>query len=110
MIRLHNGRLLLICGNANQNWQIRVVLGPKPEHQIEVDAGTVYLQTALERAESLFRAAVARLRPVGTSSMCWDCVQWEMDRQRCGMFFPESRRSGGKFAARCSMFQTAVRS
>jgi len=47
MISLHAGRLLLVCDRADRNWHARVVLGPKPELQIEMDTGTPHLQAAL---------------------------------------------------------------
>jgi hypothetical protein len=40
-----------------ETWHARVVLGPKPEHQIESDTGTVHLQDALLRGQSLYQAA-----------------------------------------------------
>ena len=64
MISLHAGRLLLFCDSADRTWHCRVVLGPKPEHQVEADTGAIQLQDALLRAQSIYSAAVARIRPV----------------------------------------------
>jgi len=64
MISLHAGRLLLFCDRADRTWHCRVVLGPKPEHQVEADTGAIQLQDALLRAQSIYSAAVARIRPV----------------------------------------------
>jgi hypothetical protein len=60
MISLHGGRLLLLCSRTDRTWHARVVLGPKPEHQIESDTGTVHLQDALLRGQSLYQAAVSK--------------------------------------------------
>lgn len=107
MISLHAGRLLLVCSRSDRNWHARVVLGPKPEHQLEADTGTVQLQEALLRAQSIYRAAVTKLRPPGGPLMCWDCHQWDMRHQRCAFELPESKRSGGRFAARCDLYVRA---
>jgi hypothetical protein len=104
MISLYGGRLLLFCDRADRNWHARVVLGPKPEHQLEADTGAIRLQDALLRAQSIFQMARAKIRPDGAPRMCWDCVQWEPTRKACGLEFPEARHSGGRFAARCELF------
>jgi hypothetical protein len=104
VISLHAGRLLLVCSRFDRNWHARIVLGPKPELQIEADTGTVQLQEALLRAQSIYRAAVTNLRPASSPPMCWDCKYWEMRQQCCGYELPESKRSGGRFAARCDLY------
>ena len=104
MISLYGGRLLLFCDRADRNWHARVVLGPKPEHQVEADTGAIRLQDALLRAQSIFQMARAKIRPAEAPRMCWDCVQWEPTRKACGLEFPEARHSGGRFAARCELF------
>ena len=107
MISLYGGRLLLVCERSDRNWHARVVLGPKPELQFEMSTGTVHLQDALIKGQSIYRAAITRLRPVGGPKMCWDCVHWNMNRQRCDFELPESKRSGGRFAARCDVYEPA---
>jgi hypothetical protein len=62
------------------------------------------LQDALLRAQSIYSAALARIRPAEAPRMCWDCVQWEGTHKRCNLEFPEARQSGGRFAARCELF------
>ena len=109
MISLYAGRLLLVCSRADRTWHARVVLGPRAEHQLEADTGTVQLQEALLRAQSIFRAAVVKLRPEA-NQMCWDCLQWDMRQQRCVLSLPEAKRSGGRYAPRCEMFEPAIRS
>lgn len=104
MISLHGGRLLLLCSRTDRTWHARVVLGPKPEHQIELDTGTLHLPDAFQRAQSIYEAARAKLSPIGEPPMCWDCEQWDMRRQRCMMELPESKRSGGRYAARCELY------
>jgi hypothetical protein len=109
MISLHAGRLLLVCSRSDRTWHARVVLGPKPEHQLEADTGTVHLQDALLRAQSIYQAALVQLRPEGGQRMCWDCLQWDLGRSRCELGIPEAKRSGGRFAPNCEMYEAAVR-
>ena len=110
MIRLHAGRLLLVCDRATKSWHARVILGPKPDHQLDIDTGTNQLQDALLRAHEIFDAAVASIRPTGCAVMCWDCLQWDMTRQRCELMIPEAKRSGGRYAVVCEMFDRALAS
>lgn len=108
MISLHAGRLLLVCSRPNRTWHARVVLGPKPEHQLVADTGTALLQEALQRALLIYREAVVQLRPADGPRMCWDCLQWDLQRNRCELGIPECRRSGGRYAPRCEMFDQAL--
>jgi len=108
MISLHAGRLLLVCSRFDQNWHVRVVLGPKPDHQLEMDTGTVHLQAALLKAQQIYQAARNRIRPADGPMMCWDCHYWEMRHQACGFELPESKRSGGRYASRCEMYERAA--
>jgi len=107
MISLHAGRLLLFCDRADRTWHCRVNLGPKAEHQLEADTGTVELQEALLRAQRIYQAAVLRIRPVGAPRMCWDCLQWEAARKACALGFPEARQTGGRYAVRCEIYEPA---
>lgn len=108
MISLHAGRLLLVCSRSDRNWHARVVLGPKPEHQLEMDTGTVHPQMALIKAQQIYQAARNRIRPADGPMMCWDCHYWEMRHQACGLALPESKRSGGRYASRCEMYERAA--
>lgn len=109
MIRLHGGRLLLVSDRADRTWHARIVLGPRAEHQIEADTGTVRLQDALLRAQSIYQAALAKIRPANAAVMCWDCLQWDMTRQCCELAIPECKRSGGRYAKQCEMFIRGLR-
>lgn len=109
MISLHAGRLLLVCSRSDRTWHARVVLGPKPEHQLEQDTGAAQLQDALVQAQAIYWAAVRQLRPPGGKLMCWDCLQWDMRGSRCQLGLPESKKSGGRFAAVCEMYEPAHR-
>jgi hypothetical protein len=104
MISLYHGRLLLFCDRADRTWHCRVVLGPKAEHQLEADTGTILLQEALLRAQSVYAMAMANIRPNTEPRLCWDCVQWDTKRKRCSLEFPEARQSGGRYAERCEVF------
>lgn len=108
MISLHAGRLLLFCDRADRTWRCRVNLGPKAEHQVEADTGALQLQEALVRAQSIYQAALARMRPADAPRMCWDCLQWDPTRKVCAVGFPEARQTGGRYAARCSIYVGAV--
>ena len=107
MIRLHAGRLLLVCDRADRTWHARVILGPKPEHQLDADTGTIQLHEALLRAQSIYAAALSRIRPPDQPRMCWDCLQWDVGRSKCELGIPESKRSGGRYGAKCEMFDPA---
>jgi hypothetical protein len=107
MISLHAGRLLLSCERASQTWHAHIILGPKPEHQLVADTGTVDLRQAMERGQNLYTAFRAKARPVEveTKVMCWDCIHWTPGgRGRCEMDIPESRQTGGRFAPSCAVF------
>jgi len=107
VISLYAGRLLLISDRTDRSWHARVLLGPKPEHQVESDTGTVHLPTALLRAQSVYQAAVLSIRPPGSTRMCWDCLQWNMQTMSCQLALPECKNTGGRYAARCGMYDPA---
>jgi hypothetical protein len=105
MISLHAGRLLLTCERASQTWHAHIILGPKPEHQLVADTGTVDLRQAMERGQSYYMAFRAKARPVDPV-MCWDCIHWTPGgRGRCELEIPECRQTGGRFAPNCSVFK-----
>lgn len=108
MIALHAGRLLLTCEQSSQTWHARINIGPKPEHQLVVDTGTVDLRQAMERGNMHYQAFCAKARPVEPNAkvMCWDCLHWTPGgRGRCEIGLPEARKTGGRFAPNCSVFQ-----
>ena len=108
MISMHAGRLLLVCDRVDRTWHAHVVLGPKPEHRVEVNTGTAQLQDAIARAKSIYIDAVIRIRPAGGQRMCWDCLQWDLRRNCCELGIPEARRSAGRFAPKCEMYDAAI--
>ena len=109
MISLHAGRLLLTCERASQTWHAHIILGPKPEHQLIADTGTVDLRQAMERGQNLYMAFRAKARPIEPDieprRVCWDCIHWTPGgRGRCELEIPECRQTGGRFAATCAVF------
>lgn len=108
MISLHAGRLLLVCRRSDRRWHAVVKLGPKPEHQVEADTGVDRLQDALQLAEAFYREAVASIRPDTAAVMCWDCLQWNVQANRCELAIPEAKRSGGRYAPHCEMYSRAI--
>jgi len=107
MISLHAGRLLLTCERASQTWHAHIILGPKPEHQLVADTGTVDLRQAMLRGQNLYTAFRAKARPVEAEAkvMCWDCIHWTPGgRGRCELDIPECRQTGGRFAPTCAVF------
>jgi hypothetical protein len=48
---------------------------------------------------------VRKIRPFGGPLMCWDCLQWDTQRHCCALALPESKRSGGRYAARCEFYE-----
>lgn len=107
MISLHGGRLQLVCNRADRNWHVVVVLGPKPEHKLEASTNTRQLQEALICAKTFYAAAVHHIRPSDGRRMCWDCLQWNVRTSQCELGLPESKRSGGRFAAVCDLYESA---
>lgn len=108
MIALHAGRLLLTCEQSSQTWHARINIGPKPEHQLVVDTGTIDLRQAMERGKMHYQAFCAKARPVEPNAkvMCWDCLHWTPGgRGRCEIGLPEARKTGGRFAPNCSVFK-----
>lgn len=108
MIALHAGRLLLTCEQSSQTWHARINIGPKPEHQLVIDTGTIDLRQAMERGNMHYQAFCAKARPVEPNAkvMCWDCLHWTPGgRGRCEIGLPEARKTGGRFAPNCSVFQ-----
>lgn len=108
MISLHAGRLLLVCDRGQRTWHARVILGPKPEHRLEADTGTIKLQEAVVQAQSIYMAAVASIRPANGPRMCWDCLQWDLQKNRCELGIPEAKRTGGRCAVSCEMYNSAI--
>lgn len=108
MISLYGGRLQLISDRADRTWHARVILGPKPEHMVEQSTGTIVLREALQRGQVIYRATVAEMRPAGHALICWDCTKWDLRTKRCWLEIPECRRTGGRFAANCEMFASAL--
>lgn len=108
MIALHAGRLLLTCEQSSQTWHARINIGPKPEHQLVIDTGTIDLRQAMERGNMHYQTFCAKARPVEPNAkvMCWDCLHWTPGgRGRCEIGLPEARKTGGRFAPNCSVFQ-----
>ena len=107
MISLHAGRLLLLSERTSHTWHALIRLGPLPEHQLNADTGTLDLRQAMLRGQNLYLAFRAKARPVDPKAkvVCWDCIHWELrGRGRCTLNIPEARKTGGKFASKCSMF------
>jgi hypothetical protein len=107
MISLYGGRLLLFCDQLDHNWHAQIALGPKPEHRLTADTGTVHLSDALQRAVLIYKAAAGKMQVQGRAPMCWDCLQWDVGFKRCALEFPESKKSGGRYASRCSLYTPA---
>ncbi len=104
MISLHGGRLLLHCDHAHSSWSCTITLGPK--HRVTRDTGRVHLQQALLAAHQYYQLELSNARRVGDAPICWDCIHWEPQRSVCSLGFPEARQTGGRFAARCSVFRS----
>lgn len=108
MITMYGGRLQLVCSRADRTWHVRVVLGPKPEHQLEVSTGAQQLRDARAQAQLIYHDAVRKLRPADAPLSCWDCLQWDMSTRRCCLEIPECKKTGGRYASSCVMFDPAV--
>lgn len=104
MISLHGGRLLIHCDQPHQTWQCTIALGPRK--RVTRDTGRVNLQQAMLAAQQHYQAEISQARQVGAPPLCWDCIHWEPTRSHCVLGFPEARQTGGRFAARCSVFRS----
>jgi hypothetical protein len=104
MIALHGGRLLLHCDHASKTWHCTIAFGPK--QRTTYDTGRVHLQQALLAAQQYYQLELSRARRACDAPICWDCAHWDPQRSACTFGFPEARQTGGRFAARCSVFRS----
>jgi hypothetical protein len=104
VISLHGGRLLLHCEQAHRTWHCTIALGPKQRKTY--DTGRVNLQQALLAAQQHYQLELRQARSVQDAPICWDCAHWDPQRSHCTLGFPEARQTGGRFAARCSVFRS----
>lgn len=65
------------------------------------------LRDAIGKAQAIYAQALSEIRPEGSRRMCWDCLQWDVHRNRCDLCLPEAKRSGGRCAPLCEMFEPA---
>ena len=104
MISLHGGRLLLHCEQAHRTWHCTISFGPK--QRTTYDTGRVQLQQALLAAQQYYQLELGKVRKASDAVLCWDCTHWDPQRSVCALGFPEARQTGGRFAARCSVFRS----
>jgi len=94
--RSHSGRLVVFDDKGV--WFATV----KTEKQtIELRLSSTVAENAILEAEQLYADARAVTNP---KPYCWQCVHWKLVKSECGLGFPEGKRSGGRFANKCSCF------
>jgi len=94
--RSHSGRL--VVSGAPGAW-IAVIKTRSETVELSLSAETA--ENAILEAEQLYADARAVTNP---KPYCWQCVHWTPVKSECGLGFPEGKRSGGRFANKCSCF------
>ena len=94
--RFHAGRLVVFsCGDL---WFATIKI---KQDIFEVKLDATKAEAAILEGEQEYAEAkgVTNSKPY-----CWQCIHWEPVKSECGLGFPEGRRSGGRFASKCSCF------
>ena len=108
MISFFHGRLLIDRRSLSDNWRAIIRL-PRMD-RVEIDLGTPDMREAYLRAQYHYLARRTR-QPVEEvkelyrhKAVCWNCGQWLPLAGECSFGFPEARQTGGRFAARCDLY------
>ena len=94
--RFHANRLVVF--EDDKGWHARIKTRLET---IEVDLSASEGAQAVIEAEQLYADARAVTNP---RPYCWQCIHWEAIKSNCSLGFPEGKRSGGRFASKCSCF------
>jgi hypothetical protein len=108
MIVLYGGRLVIERRKLSENWR-GIFKMPRDQERI-IDLGTPDVREAFIRGQYHYMA-LHRKQPVEEvaavfhdKAKCWSCVQWLPRSNECSFGFPEARQTGGRFAARCELY------
>jgi len=108
MITLYGGRLILERRKLSENWRAIINIPGLDQHTI--DLCTPDLREAFIRGQYHY-IALRNRQPVEEiieiyhhKAKCWSCVQWLPRLNECSFGFPEARQTGGRFAARCALY------
>ena len=94
--RFHANRLVVF--QDEEIWHARIKTRTET---IELKLSAKDGSQAILEAEQLYADARAVTNP---KPYCWQCIHWEPIKSECGLGFPEGRRSGGRFAGKCSCY------
>jgi hypothetical protein len=108
VISFYHGRLQIDRRSLCENWRA-IVRMPRSD-QIEIDLGTPDMREAHLRAQYHY-LALRMKQPIEEvkeiyrkKAACWSCGQWLPLAGECSFGFPEARQTGGRFAARCDLY------
>lgn len=114
MIQLHSGRVTLSRPSLSSNWLGRFCLSVKDVRLI--DLGTKDLRRAYVKAYNYYSALAKRISLEEAEALncakakCWSCLNWLPRNGDCAFEFPEARQTGGRFAARCPLYDNGTES
>ena len=94
--RSHSGRL--VVSDNDGGWVATIKTGLET---IKITLESTTPGNAIIEGEHLYADARA---VTNSKPCCWRCVHWLPVKSECGLGFPEGRRSGGRFASKCSCF------
>lgn len=108
MISFYHGRLLIDRRSLSENWRAIIRL-PRMD-RVEIDLCTPDMREAYLRAQYHY-LALRMQQPIEEvkelyrrKAVCWNCIQWSPLSSECSFGFPEARQTGGRFAARCELY------
>ena len=108
MIVLYSGRVIVERLKLSENWRAKIRLPGRPETII--DLCTPDVREAYIRAQYHY-LALRKKQPIEVieneyyqKAKCWSCIHWLPRSDECSLGFPEARQNGGRFAARCELY------
>lgn len=114
MIVLYGGRLVIQRRLLSENWKATIKVPTK--NKAMIDLGTPDVREAFIRAQNHYLAlrtnrAVAEVENEAISTIkCWSCLNWLPRTNECSFGFPEARQTGGRYAARCELYNDGTTS
>ena len=108
MIVLYSGRVIVERLRLSDNWRAKFRLPGRPETIL--DLCTPDVREAYIRAQYHY-LALRKNQPIEEiesefhgKAKCWSCIHWLPRGNECSLGFPEARQNGGRFAARCGLY------
>lgn len=94
--RFHANRLIVFSDEDGWHAKIKTRV-----QTIQVKLASTEPPAAILEAEQLYADARAVTNP---KPYCWQCIHWDPIKSECSLGFPEGKKSGGRFANKCSCF------